>query len=82
MDLLRNKHDFPETKWFQLGMNLNVAKNDLEDIEYKHKNDTYRCLCDCLSAWLRSGGDTNCKILADAIRKCKEEKIANEIYGN
>lgn len=56
LDLL-SESDFPEKKWFDLGLALGLSKNTLEVIETNNQNDVHRCLINCLSKWLERVDD-------------------------
>ena len=55
-EVLKDK-SFNNTKWFDLGMSLELLEPDLKAIS-KASNDASDCLRECLALWLKSGKAT------------------------
>ena len=57
--MLLRKCQFPDKRWFELGLGLGLSKNTLEYIEDSYPRDPYRCLLECLSKWLERADDVD-----------------------
>ena len=55
-DVLKDAN-FSNTKWFDLGLSLELLEPDLKAIS-KASNDASDCLRECLALWLKSGKAT------------------------
>ena len=56
------------TKWYEIGLFLKVEKNKLDEIKYRRKMDSDKCLTAMLAAWLsgpsRTTWETVVKVMA------------------
>ena len=77
--------NFPLSRWFILGLRLGLLYPTLKDIEASHRNDTERCLIDCLAKWLErvdmvdKYGDTTFETLVFALKELGEDTIVAKI---
>ena len=55
--------------------------NELKRIEHKYPNDSYRCLFECLEAWLKLSGRT-WEMLGDALEKINEIDASSKIRNS
>ena len=66
-------YNFPETRWFDFGLNLGLLHPTLEAIEYDHKGNSSRCLMECLTKWLskvdKTGRPLTWQTLANGCRE-------------
>lgn len=70
--------NFPNSKWFKLGLKLHLLHPALLDIEANHRGDAQRCLVECLSQWLATVHCT-VQVIATALNEIEENRIAKEI---
>ena len=59
-DLLQGMRDFPANKWFELGSNLGVKKDDLDIIhsDKSLQSGVQRCKLEMLDKWFKSSRGT------------------------
>ena len=57
--VLLRKCQFPDNRWFELGLGLGLSKNTLDDIKANYPQDVHQCLIECLSKWLERADDVN-----------------------
>lgn len=74
------KSDFEYTKWFDVGLSLNVLFHELKAIEKKYSDDIHRCLTECLSIWIKEDG-ANVLVLAEALEINGEKRAAEKILS-
>ena len=72
-DVLKDA-SFNNTKWFDLGLELELFEPDLEAIS-SASNDASDCLRKCLSLWLKSGNATP-HLLVRSLRSVDEAPAA------
>ena len=83
IDLLK-RCGFPETKWDDLGLNLGLLKNTLDNIADTFTRPEAR-LIECLSKWLcradnvDSKGGATWDSLSTALRSMNEVAVADEL---
>ena len=66
--------------WYELGMQLDVPLNKLDEIRCNHSSDVYQCKLLMLQEWQRRPTlNPSWFTLVDALRKMKENVIANKI---
>lgn len=82
-ETLRNSH-FSSTDWFELGMDLDIEYNNLKAIEknYEQKGGADRCLTECLAEWLRSDVKATYRELVNALKKIKQNAVAEDITNS
>uniref|UniRef100_A0A1X7UJQ6 Death domain-containing protein n=1 Tax=Amphimedon queenslandica TaxID=400682 RepID=A0A1X7UJQ6_AMPQE len=51
-DILKDTN-FDETKWYDLGLSLNILQPQLNSIKDGYPRDPHQCLLECLSLWLK-----------------------------
>ena len=66
--------NFSNTKWFDLGLSLELLEPGLKDIS-KASNDASDCLRECLSLWLKSG-KARPQLLVRSLRSVDEAPAA------
>ena len=76
LKILREKY-FPQDKWFDFGLELNLPYNQLQAIE-KDKKECNACFRECLAEWLKTGRATY-KELIDAVRGIGDTAVAAAI---
>ena len=76
IEILGDKR-FPNHKWFDFGLKLNIIHNTLKDIE-KDEGGCNACLRECLAVWLKTGSATY-KELIEAVRGIGEPPVADAI---
>ena len=72
-DVLKDAN-FNNTKWFDLGLSLELLEPGLKDIS-SASNDASDCLRECLSLWLRSGNATP-HLLVHSLKSVDEAPVA------
>ena len=72
-DVLKDAN-FSNTKWFDLGLSLELLEPDLKAIS-KASNDASDCLRECLTLWLKSGNATP-QLLVRSLRSVDEAPAA------
>ena len=55
------------TKWYQLGMQLEIPPATLSTIEGDHPCDTQRCLTEVINRWLQNAPECSWAKLAEAV---------------
>ena len=76
LKLLRKKY-FPNDRWIDFGLELNLLYTDLQVIE-KDKRECNACFRECLVKWLKTGKATY-KELIEAVRGIEETAVAAAI---
>ena len=76
MNKLRSK----SSRYYELGIQLNVETNDLNGIEETNKSH-YRKLIDMLVCWLRNEETHSWDEICEALRNIGEKKLAKEIQA-
>ena len=66
--------DFPNHKWYDLGLHLKVTYNQLEVIKQDNK-ECKDCLYKCIAEWLKTGTATYRKLI-DAVGGIGEPALA------
>uniref|UniRef100_A0A1X7TKG1 Death domain-containing protein n=1 Tax=Amphimedon queenslandica TaxID=400682 RepID=A0A1X7TKG1_AMPQE len=83
-DLLMNC-GFPQTRWYELGLELGLHKNTLDAIARKHPRDVSQSFKKCLSKWLRRADNVDSKggatfdSLSDALKSMNENATAEKL---
>ena len=83
LDVLK-RCDFPEIRWQDLGLRLELHKNTLDAIK-NDNNTTSSCYTECLSQWLRRADNVDSKggatwdSLSDALRSMNEIAVADKL---
>ena len=83
--VLLRKCEFPDRRWFELGLALGLSKRTLDTIKANNPQDVNQCLIECLSKWLERADDvTNkggatCDALSTAIRAMNEIAVAESL---
>ena len=83
--MLLRKCQFPDKRWFELGLGLGLSKNTLDEIKANNPQDVNQCLLECLSKWLKRADNVNSKggatydSLSTAIRSMNEFAVAEHI---
>lgn len=78
INVLRH-YNFPEARWFDLGLQLGLLFPKLTAIETAHRIDAARCLMECLTKWL-SNGDATWQGLVSALKGMGENAIAENTH--
>ena len=75
-------YKFPEARWFDFGLNLDLPYHTLKAIESANKGDPSNCLMECLAKWLTEGSDGTLvwQTLANALREMDVKSIAINIH--
>ena len=58
---------FPSSKWYDLGLSLDLLDPKLKTIEKDYPRDSDRCLRECLSLWLQTDDKATWTKLVDAL---------------
>lgn len=69
----------PVTKWYSLGIKLDVECHDLARIEQEHPHDISRCRDEMLAFCLRSANPPTWETIVDALCQMEEHQIADKI---
>ena len=84
--VLLRKCQFPDKRWFELGLVLGLSKsNTLDNIEDSYPRDPSRCLLECLSKWLERADDVDSRggatydSLSTAIRNLNLIAVAENV---
>ncbi|XP_019856701.1 PREDICTED: putative leucine-rich repeat-containing protein DDB_G0290503 isoform X1 [Amphimedon queenslandica] len=83
--VLLRKCQFPDKRWFELGLALGLSKRTLDTIKANNPLDVNQCLIECLSKWLERADDVvnkggaTCDSLSTAIRAMNEIAIAENL---
>lgn len=73
-------YHFDDTKWFDLGLELNLSSNELKVIPTSSSvHNASDCLRECLSQWLVSSGPVNPQKLVNALRNIKQTSVADGV---
>lgn len=82
---LLTKYNFTTVHYYELGLHLGLSTNTLDTIEANHNKNAFRCLIECLKAWLRQadqvkkrGGPTH-HALIKALKEIGEVAAAEGI---
>lgn len=78
---LQNEH-FDFTKWFDLGLSLELYQPTLSAIQNDHPNNTERCLDACLTDWLKKKDGVISPTwisLVTALNECEYVTVADSI---
>uniref|UniRef100_A0A1X7SRA1 Death domain-containing protein n=1 Tax=Amphimedon queenslandica TaxID=400682 RepID=A0A1X7SRA1_AMPQE len=80
LQVLRH-YKFPEARWFEFGLNLDIPYHTLKAIESANKGDPSNCLRECLAKWLTEGSDRTLvwQTLANALREMNVLSVSNNI---
>ena len=80
--LIRGLSKFPTTKWRELGVELNIPINKLNEIEYnfvKLPNGVKRCLDETLEWWFNNKPDTTWNDICAALHAIHASTVATEV---
>ena len=66
---VRSKWWEARNKWFDIGLELNLAVGDLEALQQKHRDDVAKCFTDMLKIWLRTNLRPTQSQLSAALRQ-------------
>uniref|UniRef100_A0A1X7SP34 Death domain-containing protein n=1 Tax=Amphimedon queenslandica TaxID=400682 RepID=A0A1X7SP34_AMPQE len=77
MMILQEK-EFPDYKWFDFGLKLDVCYNQLQVIK-NDTRDSHPCLRECLAEWLKTDDKATYKKLIDAVKGIGECAVADTI---
>uniref|UniRef100_A0A1X7TRA9 SH3 domain-containing protein n=1 Tax=Amphimedon queenslandica TaxID=400682 RepID=A0A1X7TRA9_AMPQE len=74
-------YKFPEARWLDFGLNLDIPYHTLKAIESANKGDPSNCLMECLAKWLTEGSDHTLvwQTLANALNEMNLISISNDI---
>ena len=74
-------YKFPEARWLDFGLNLDIPYHTLKAIESANKGDPSNCLMECLAKWLTEGSDRTLvwQTLANALRGMNALAVASNI---
>ncbi|XP_019859490.1 PREDICTED: uncharacterized protein LOC109587707 [Amphimedon queenslandica] len=80
LQVLRH-YKFPDARWFDFGLNLDIPYHTLKAIESANKGDLSNCLRECLAKWLTEGSDHTLvwQTLANALRGMNALFASNNI---
>ena len=80
LQVLRH-YKFPEARWLDFGLNLDIPYHTLKAIESANKGDPSNCLMECLAKWLTEGSDRTLvwQTLANALRGMNLISISTDI---
>ena len=67
------------TKWYDLGLQLNISENELDKIEEKHSADLDSCKRKMFQTWLRNTPDATNTELRDALDRIGEHSVATQL---
>ena len=70
-------NNFPNYKWREIGVNLDIKYNQLRDIKSEN-SECYDRLCECIAVWLKTGRATYNKLI-DAVKGTGEPAVAGAI---
>ena len=70
------EENFSSSDWYLLGLQLRIKNNDLKTIECDYRDNSYRCLVECLIKWLITGKATYTG-LVEALRKMGQNATAD-----
>ncbi|XP_019860039.1 PREDICTED: uncharacterized protein LOC109588310 [Amphimedon queenslandica] len=81
LQVLRH-YKFPEARWFDFGLNLDLPYHTLKAIESANKGDPSNCLMECLAKWLTEGPDCTLvwQTLANALRAMNLLSVCKNIF--
>ena len=74
-------YKFPEARWLDFGLNLDIPYHILKAIESANKGDPSNCLMECLAKWLTEGSDCTLvwQTLANALNEMNLISISTDI---
>ena len=67
------------TKWYRLGLDLNISEYDLDFIKADHGGDTRTALMETLKLCLRQDPDLSWSKVVKALRNINENRNAKQI---
>ena len=73
-----NAANFQTTKWFDLGLHLDLSHNDLTTINNDYP-DSNECLRECVASWLKSDTAATWNTLANAVSATGNKAAADHI---
>ena len=76
---LRELRQLPVTKWYNLGLQLQVNQGELETIQSKHPQDDRICQTKMFGVWLREAEHPNYKKLLRALVAIGRRDIAESV---
>ena len=76
---LRDLRQLPVTKWYNLGLQLQVDQEELEKIQSKHPQDDRICQTKMFGVWLREVEHPNYKELLTALVAIRRRDIAESV---
>lgn len=71
----------PVASWYRLGIQLGVAKDDLDVIEQNYLRDIRMCRLKMFSTWLQSDTSATYEKLIKALSEIDETSLAKELCG-
>ena len=80
------KHHCSENGYYDLGLSLGLSPNTMDVIEKEHKDNTARCMLECLKKWLQVADNVEAKSgsptltsLINALKKTGQRAVADAI---
>ena len=82
------ENNFPESRWDELGLKLQIVKTKLDAIKENHPKNAKACLGECLSLWLQwdydieQYGKPTVESLVTALRGMGLKAVASNVTQN
>ena len=67
------------TKWYRLGLQLNISENELDKIKANNSTDVDSCILEMFKTWLRNTPDATYAELKDALDRIGEHSVAAQL---
>ena len=67
------------TKWYPLGLHLNISEIELDKIRANHSADVDTCILEMFKTWLRNTPDASYTELNDALDRIGEHSAATQL---
>eukprot|EP00731_Ephydatia_muelleri_P004602 Em0002g778a len=67
------------TKWYRLGLQINISENELDKIKANNPTDVDSCILEMFKTWLRNTPDATYAELKDALDRIGEHSVAAQL---
>ena len=72
----------PVTRWFELGLQLDIEHHELEKIRNNNRDQTDPCKMEMVAHWLKNDPTSTWKKLCEALEKICEARVAQQIVSD
>ena len=69
----------PPTKWYQLGLQLNISERELDVIKVNNPVNVDGCILEMFKTWLHNTADASYAGLGEALNRIGEHAVAAHV---